>query len=317
MVAGPVPPDQAPRGEPARLVRAEPDLSPDAFRARLADELCLDPDALRSETRFVEDLAFDSVRMLELALVLDVLGVSADAEDLKRIASVQDAYDMYVDRTAVWLYGEQGADELPWDAGTAQGTSGPPLPSLRSRRTRQRPVVRSDYPYLYDLTQRRDAVVLWRHRGRCLSPESFPATLWRSVLIQHVVVHAANATPVGFVSAFDADLRSGTAHLDVVLDPCVQGQGWPYEAAVLFVDHLFRWWPLRKLYVRSLTPLGQSLGSGLGRVFVEEGRLVEHEYVDGTWADLHLLATTRRLWDEHAPRLIERIVDPRGPRGGG
>ncbi len=297
-------------GQSARLARADPDLSPEAFRARLADELCLDPATLTPETRFVEDLAFDSVRMLELALFLDVLGVTASTEDLKRISSIDDAYQLYVDKTALWCFGDLTATYLvPSDE---HPEPPPPIHPLWSRRTRQRPVVRADYDFLYDLTQRRDPVVFWRHRGRCVGPEAFPSLLWRSVLIQHVIVHAKTSSPVGLVAAYDADLRSGTAHLDVAVEPSVHGQGWPYEAVVLFIDHVFRWWPLRKLYLESLRPLTQSLGDGLTRIFVEEGCLTAHEYVGGAWVDLHLLAATRQRWDEHAPRLLERIRDPQG-----
>lgn len=303
-------PHEPVRGESPRLARAEPDLSPEAFRARLADELCIDPTTLMPETRFVEDLAFDSVRMLELVLVLDELGVSASTEDLKRIASVDDAYQLYVDRTALWYFGDRAATDLVLHDEDLE-PSPKIVPPFDSRRTRQRPVVRGDYDFLYDLTQRRDPVVFWRHRGRCVSLEAFPSLLWRSVLIQHVIVHAKTSSPVGLVAAFDADLRSGTAQLDFVIEPSLHGQGWPYEAVVLFIDHVFRWWPLRKLYLESLRPLAHSLGGGLGRIFVEEGCLTAHEYVDGAWVDVHLLAATRERWDEHASRLLERIRDPR------
>jgi RimJ/RimL family protein N-acetyltransferase/acyl carrier protein len=298
---------QAP-ADPAKRVRGANVLSVDDFASHIATELGIENSELSSGARLIDDLGLDSLQMLELALLLDGMGAHFEAEDLARISRIGDVYRIYVERRTLSLYSDlacEGGPE-PWpSAGSLRHRSTPPL---SSRRTRQRPVVAADYAYLWDLARSDGDAVLGRERGRVVSPERFATALWQGVLAQHIILDAATAAPVGLLRAYDTDLRNGFAYLGLALERRVRGRGWPFEAMALFVNYLFRTWPLRKLYAELLAPSRQAIASGLGGLLAEEGRLVAHEYVDGAWVDLYIVGLFRERWEADSPRLLGRIL---------
>jgi acyl carrier protein len=306
-------PPAAPVG-PTRGAAAAVVLTVEEFAAHVAAGLGLDPAGLTAEARLIEDLGCDSLGMLELVLLLDEMGAAFEAEDLAHVRRLADLYPTYVERRTLTHYSDlacEGGPE-PWPAEPSRRRD---APALCSRRTRQRPVTADDYGYLRDLALT-ERGVLRGPRARAVSPERFAAALWRGVLVQHVVLDAASGAPVGLIAAYDADPERGSVHLALTLDRSVRARGWPFEAVALFVDHLFRTWPLRKIYARLHGVAAASLASGLGRLFAEEGRLVEHEYVDGAWVDVHVLALSRARWETAGARLVARVLDrPAFPRG--
>jgi acyl carrier protein len=64
----------------------------DEFRERLAEALDVSPAKLTSETRFVEDLALDSIGMLELMAALDDMQINLPEESAWEVRTVGDAY---------------------------------------------------------------------------------------------------------------------------------------------------------------------------------------------------------------------------------
>jgi acyl carrier protein len=72
-----------------------------SFTAALFELLGLDlPATLAPGTSFAEHLAFDSLRMLELLLALEQLGVELTEQDFARIETVGDAFALYLASTA-------------------------------------------------------------------------------------------------------------------------------------------------------------------------------------------------------------------------
>lgn len=74
---------------------ADEPLTFDEFRERLSRAFDVPADALRGETNFLEDLAFDSLRMLQLGMVFEDLEVEMPAEMAWGIVTVGDAYAYY------------------------------------------------------------------------------------------------------------------------------------------------------------------------------------------------------------------------------
>ena len=66
----------------------------DQFRQRLAAALDLPADQLGAGTRFREDLALDSIGMMELAVALDDLDVQVPDDAAWDVATVGEAYDL-------------------------------------------------------------------------------------------------------------------------------------------------------------------------------------------------------------------------------
>lgn len=137
----------------------------------------------------------------------------------------------------------------------------------------------------------------WRHRGTTPSPEAMVQSLWSGVLAQYLVQTSLRPEPVGLVTAYGADLQSGTvwvagARFDDQLHPSAFVLG-----ARRFIDHLFDTWPLRKLYAEVLEPNLAGVGRGAFDLFETEGVLREHAYVGGTYVHQHLLALRRATWE--------------------
>lgn len=194
--------------------------------------------------------------------------------------------------------------ELPGAPPAPEGSGAP----MTGRRVRLRPVFAEDYDYLYALVTAEEVAHRWRFRGVTPSPESFPQLLWHQVLAQFVIERNANRQRLGLVSAFDADTRNGFCHIAMLLAPDLRGTGWALEAGALFVNYLFTTWNFRKLYGEVLEFNYDDFASGAGRWFRVEGRLGVHEYHDGRYWDLLLLALYREDWDQLGPRLVERIA---------
>ena len=158
--------------------------------------------------------------------------------------------------------------------------------------------------------------VRWRLRGRTPGPAEWEQSLWHGVLAQHLVVRRRDERILGLVCAYDPDLQDGTcsvgfARFDDATSPAFA------EGVLLFVDHLFATWPLRKLCGESAEFNLAGFASVLAGLAVEEGRRVDQLYVDGRHWDLVLLALWRETWlarrDQLLPGDIDRLGGPDRP----
>jgi len=65
------------------------------FRDLIAKELMIDREKVVREASFVEDLLVDSIRMVEMMLHLEELGINIPMEAAWMIRTVGDAYEQY------------------------------------------------------------------------------------------------------------------------------------------------------------------------------------------------------------------------------
>ncbi len=72
-------------------------LTSEEFRLLLAEELQLDEKQVTMQSSFVEDLAVDSIRMVDLLMRLDALGITFPMESAWETRTVEDAYRCYVE----------------------------------------------------------------------------------------------------------------------------------------------------------------------------------------------------------------------------
>ncbi len=75
-------------------------LSFEAFQAVLADLLHAEPAQLRADACLVTDLGVDSLRMVEILLRLEELGLEISPDAVWEIETVADAYDYYQQQVA-------------------------------------------------------------------------------------------------------------------------------------------------------------------------------------------------------------------------
>jgi len=74
----------------------KPKMSFDQFKAVLAEVLAVNPARLVPEAYFITDLAVDSIRMVELLLRIEEMGLTISPEAAWEIQTVGDAYDYYL-----------------------------------------------------------------------------------------------------------------------------------------------------------------------------------------------------------------------------
>lgn len=69
--------------------------------------------------------------------------------------------------------------------------------------------------------------------------------------MQFVTHRREDHRPFGLLQFYQFNAESGFGYLSFILDPEFIGQGWPIEALVLFINHLFVSRNLRKLYMET------------------------------------------------------------------
>lgn len=82
-----------------------------------------------------------------------------------------------------------------------------------------------------------------------------------------------------------------------------------FEGAVLFIEYLFRIWPFRKLYAEIPEYNLDSLRSML-TVWTQQGRLTEHDYLNGRYWDRYILSLTRSEWEAKGTGLRDFALTP-------
>lgn len=183
-------------------------------------------------------------------------------------------------------------------------------PRLTGRRVALRSVQPADYQWLYEAATSEEVGFQWRLRGATPDPESFVGFLWRGCEFQSIVVARSSGTNLGIIQLLDLNTRSGHASVAMMLTPDAINKGWPLEGLVLFIGYVFRSWNLRKLYFESLEFSASRFSSAIGPLLVEEGVLRDHEYFDGGYVDLRLLALYRSKWQEMRAQWDKLTDDP-------
>lgn len=159
------------------------------------------------------------------------------------------------------------------------------------------PVRRDHLPSLYTMVTHPDTAPHWRFRGGYPSPEQFEQTLWQDVAAQFALEQRGRC--VGWVVAYKPEFAQGHVHVAACSAPESLGTGAAIEGLGLLIDHLWRAWPLRKVYMETSERSYPQFASGEGRIFEVEGRLRQHEFYDGRRWDKLVLA----LYEEHVARI--------------
>lgn len=180
--------------------------------------------------------------------------------------------------------------------------SGLGIPMLGAPRVELRPPLPGDLEWLYAAACDPSVGLTWRLMGSIPSIERFSSVLWAGVECQFVLWSKETVQRLGLVQMIRYDPRSATAHLSFFLAASHQDLGWPLEGVLLFVDYVFRVYPLRKLYLESLRPAFDQFASAVGRHLEVEGILRDHDVFDGRFVDLLITSTTPSRWADSRRR---------------
>lgn len=161
-----------------------------------------------------------------------------------------------------------------------------------------RPLMPEDEEFFRLLESVGDEGVKYRLRGMSLPSDGYHASLWAGVLVQLVVSDPVTSEPWGLVCCYGADLRNGHARIATIFTKRGRELVWPLLGISDFIDHVLRVFPLRKLYADVIEFNAHQFSATFGREwFREEGRLVDHEFHDGRYWDMVVMALHRADWE--------------------
>jgi RimJ/RimL family protein N-acetyltransferase len=178
---------------------------------------------------------------------------------------------------------------------------------MRTRHIRLRVISDQDSFFLYDLMTSPLSGGRVRFAGATPSPDKIAGSLWESVLAQFIVEGVDSGQPLGLIAITSPNFRDGFAYLSAIGVPEVQGAGLIAEGIALGFNYAFNAWPFRKIYMESTEESYQGFKSGIGRFFVEEGRLREHVFWNGHYMDLLILAFYRETWARNASLILNTL----------
>jgi RimJ/RimL family protein N-acetyltransferase len=178
---------------------------------------------------------------------------------------------------------------------------------MHTQRIRLRTITDRDRHFLYELMTSPQAGGRVRFAGATPSPDRIATSLWESVLAQFIIEGSGSGEALGLVAITSPNFRDGFAYLSALGLPTVQGSSLIVEGVMLGFNYAFLTWPFRKIYMEAAEESYTEFKSGLGRFFSEEGCLRQHTFWNGRFMDLVILAVYRETWDQHAPRMLNRL----------
>jgi RimJ/RimL family protein N-acetyltransferase len=192
------------------------------------------------------------------------------------------------------------------DARTRPNPAPSTAPLLQGRFVELAPLTDAGVGLLWQWETHPSNFLTYRLRGITPSAENYHRLVWDSALAQFLVMSRAENRPIGVVSGYKDDMRSGTCHIAAIYDPEVLERGQlrgDLEGVELFCEYLFRVFNMRKLYFEVFDWNLPKFGSFLYKMCSHEAHLVEHEYFDGRYWDLHVFALSRERWVRQAREL--------------
>jgi len=263
----------------------------DRFVADLGDVLQLDLRDTDRTTSLVEDLGWDSLTMLEALAILDGYGVQLPDELIGELRTLGDLHHYL----RVLATDQPDRHRELVGAKAHDSYHGPNVQLV--------PVTDRENDWLFSIFATGEHLVRFRMRAMTPSPEMFRRFLWDQVLAQFIVA-THDGKPVGLVTCFEPDFRNRYAYVAAVADRRFEASGLVLEGMTMLISYVFAQFDLRKLYAESLEADFQKYASGGGRVFEVEGRLRDHEYVDGGYQDYILSSVWRSTWRDHHRRIL-------------
>jgi len=154
---------------------------------------------------------------------------------------------------------------------------------MSGRRVRLVPVLPGHHEWLYKLSVQDEASFRWRYLGAQISREAFQAQLWPGVLCQFIVSTRKAGTPIGFVTAYQANLNIGYAYVGGMMAKDARRTGIGNEGFFLLFEYLRRTWNIQKLYFEFPEFNQSQFSRSLGGDLEEEVCLRSHVYFGGRY----------------------------------
>lgn len=240
----------------------------EAFCSYLALTGVLSDPATTAPTDRVTDPAWDSFRRARLFMALRTVRPQLTDECLRTIATLGDAFG--------------------WVRETATG-------SPQRSACQLQPVLPTHYSLLYAAATRPPAGLRWRFRGATPPPQEIGDILHQGTLCHFVITPPDSGEPEGYVALYNAQLSDGWAYFGFQR----LRAGHPslmYEGTVHFLDHCFRAFDLRRIYVEVPGYNQTQFNSALSEFFEMDAVLEDREFMAGRHWPMVIAHLDRDRW---------------------
>ena len=182
-------------------------------------------------------------------------------------------------------------------------------PNLSGRHVYLRAVLPEDLRSIRMIDLSAELGVRFRHRGATPGMAQWTQSS-DSALAQFLIVRSDDNRPIGLAAIYEPSFQDQYAHFAAAMFGKAGRSPLAVMGCVLAIEYAFKCWAFRKLYLELPAYNLDQISAGLGRMFVEEGRLREHMYYDGHWWDKVVLALYRNTWEERSARLVKAALPP-------
>ena len=109
-----------------------------------------------------------------------------------------------------------------------------------------------------------------------------------------VIVSQPSGEMAGYIQAVGMDLINGIGSIGICIAPGFQGKGYGGEAMALLESYLKDIFGIRKLMLEVLAENAVAIGMYIKHGYREVGRLQQHFYSDGEYADVVIMEKLTR-----------------------
>lgn len=109
-----------------------------------------------------------------------------------------------------------------------------------------------------------------------------------------VIVGLPSCEMAGYIQAVGMDHINGVARLGICIAPGFQGEGYGGEAMALLESYLKEIFGIRKVMLEVLAENAVAIGMYIKHGYREVGRLQQHFYSDGEYADVVIMEKLTR-----------------------
>lgn len=173
---------------------------------------------------------------------------------------------------------------------------------LRGTNIALRTITRDDYEFIFRVRTNTEDLFLWSHPRKLRSFPDFVIDLedsLRSYIDTFLIIaDPSGQDQMGFVYSYETSPVDGYTFLAIYLAPSFRGSGFWKDALGIFLEYLFNYLNIRKVYMDIFEFNRISIGLAEAYGLKEEGKFPSHRwYGDQYWA-LHRFALYRGQWKD-------------------
>ncbi len=181
--------------------------------------------------------------------------------------------------------------------------------TIQGRLVTLRPISREDYPTLFRWRSSFETVHMLNFRRRIATFEEFvrelEVMLPTSILL--LVRRAKTGDPIGYALGYNINQWDGSMGVGLYVEPRLQVRGFGGEAALRYVDFLFRNFPLRRITTEIYEFATATLGIVRAMGAEEAGFIPEHFWHEDRYWGVHFMVLTRENWSRYRERFVDVI----------